>query len=138
MKLRKKQNLRILETKINNRLFIICAVVTLVTMAMILMDFFTHGFFSGIKINFFYLGVLLIYSLHKELTRWLGENKAERQGEYFVYSWILLTTVLFVINFFWRQTNTLQDTTLITLEVLAVFIFTRFLKLLKISLKDKN
>ncbi len=142
------KNLRILETKINNRLFIICAVVTLVTMAMILMDFFTHGFFSGIKINFFYLGVLLIYSLHKELTRWLGENKVERQGEYFVYFWILLTTVLFVINFLTHehftsapnggQINTLQDTTLITLEVLAVFISTRFLKLLKISLKDKN
>lgn len=128
-----------METRINSKLFIICAVVTFVTMAMILADFFTHGFFSGIKINFFYLGVLLIYSLHKELVRWLGENKMERQGEYFVYSWILLTTVLFVINFLTHeQFASVQDSTLITLEVLAVFIFTRFLKLLKISLKDKN
>jgi hypothetical protein len=90
--------------------------------------------------NFFYLSVVLIYSLHKEIIRWLGEKAAKRQGEYFVYAWILLTTALYVVNFFCHdyysysvegyRIGSLRDISLMTMEVLGVFIFTRFLKLL--------
>jgi len=138
------KQLRKIEEKINRNLFLICAGVTLVTMAMVLAEFFTCGFFTAIRIEFFYLGVLLIYSLHKEIVRWLGQERVERQGEYFVYAWIALTTFLYIINFLTKghfsyapdydTTGTLKDATLITLEVLAVFIFTRFLKFLKIFL----
>ena len=147
MKIDKNQlkGLKKVENRINKNLFTICSAVTFIAMAMVLAEFFTCGFFSVIRIEFFYLGVLLIYSLHKEMVRWLGERKVERQGEYFVYVWVALTTALYVINFLTKgqfsylpDCNTagvLKDATLITLEVLAVFISTRFLKLLKFFLK---
>lgn len=139
------RNLRKIEYTINKHLFLICGLVTLVTMIMVLIEFFTCGFFSAVRIEFFYLGVLVIYSLHKELVRWLGEEKVERQGEYFVYTWIGLTTLLYIINFFVRGrfpyisncdiSGVLKDASLVTLEVLTVFILTRFLKLLRIFIK---
>ncbi len=138
------KNLRIAEEKISNNLFIVSVIVTIVTMAMVVTEFFTCGFFSVVRIEFFYLGVLLIYSLHKELVRWLGEDKIERRGEYFVYAWVILSTILFIINFLTRGRfsyfpncytyDVLKDVTLLTLEVLGVFIITRCLKILKIVL----
>lgn len=138
------KRLKEVELKINRNLFIISVVVTVITMAMVLTEFFTCGFFSAVRIEFFYLGVLLIYSLHKEMIRWFGEKKLKRQGEYFVYIWIVVTTILFVINFLTNgkfsylpncdTSGVLKDATIITLEVLAVFIVTRCLKLLKIFL----
>ena len=141
------KKLRKIELNINHNLYHICAFVTIIAMFMVLSEFFTCNFFSAIRIEFFYMGVLLIYSLHKEMVRWLGESKVERQGEYFVYSWIVLTTILYVVNFlascgrfnYLSKCDTagaLRDSTLITLEVLAVFISTRFLKLLKFLLKS--
>lgn len=139
------KKVRKIEAKISRNLFLICGGVTLITMLMISLEFFTCGFFSVVRIEFFYLGVLLIYSLHKEFLRWFGEDRVERQGEYFVYAWIGLTTLLYVINFLTNSSfsyvahcdtsGTLKDATLITLEVLAVFIFTRLLKVIRIALE---
>lgn len=139
------KNLRKIELSINKNLFIVCTIVTLVTMVFSVTDFFTRGRFFPAKISLFYLSVVLIYSLHKELIRWLGDKKEKRRGEYFVYSWVILTTILYVINFFSRdyfsysiegyRIGTLRDISLLTMEVLGVFIFTRFLKLLKFLFK---
>jgi len=144
----KFQRVRTIETKINRNLFIICGLVTIVVMAMILSQFFTRGAFPPIQITMFYLGVLILYSLHKEIVRWLGQRKIERQGEYFVYSWIILTTLLFAINFFTKehfnhsiegeQLNTLRDVSRLTLEVFVIFIFTRTMKMLKICLVKRQ
>lgn len=137
------EKVRKAEVKISQNLFLICGGVTVVTMLMICLEFFTCGFFSVLRIEFFYLGVLLIYSLHKEFLRWFGEDKTERQGEYFVYAWIGLTTLLYIIHFltngsfsyasYCDTSGTLKDAALITLEVLAVFIFTRLLKVIRIA-----
>ncbi len=142
------QQIRKIEAGINKHLFIICGAVTIAAMAMMLVDFFTRGNLFSVQIAPFYLGVLIIYSLHKEIVRWLGERKVERQGEVFVYAWIGLTTLLYIVNFASRNyfsvtaeglsINTLQSTTVLTLEVLAIFIFTRFLKILKISLTQRR
>ncbi|OGZ19891.1 MAG: hypothetical protein A2654_00725 [Candidatus Nealsonbacteria bacterium RIFCSPHIGHO2_01_FULL_43_31] len=142
------QHLKAIEYGINKHLFIICAIVTIIVMAMTLIDFFTRGNLFTVQIAPFYLGVLLIYSLHKEIVRWLGQRSVERQGELFVYIWIGLTTALYVINFATKNyfsvtaeglsINTLQSTMVLALEVLAIFIFTRFLKILKISLAKKH
>lgn len=142
------QYIKTIEYGINKHLFIICAIVTIVVMVMTLIDFLTRGNLFTVQIAPFYLGVLMIYSLHKEIVRWLGERRAERQGELFVYAWIGLTTALYAINFatknFFSVTpeglsiNTLQSTTILTLEILAIFIFTRFLKILKICLTRKQ
>lgn len=142
------QHIRVIEAGINKHLFIICGIVTIAVMAMTLIDFFTRGNLFTVQIAPFYLGVLIIYSLHKEIVRWLGERRVERQGELFVYAWIGLTTALYVVNFVTQNyfsvtaeglsINTLQSTTVLTLEVLAIFIFTRFLKILKICLTKKG
>ncbi|MFH1423442.1 MAG: hypothetical protein ABIG29_00605 [Candidatus Nealsonbacteria bacterium] len=142
------QYIRTIESGINKHLFIICAIVTIVVMVMTLIDFFTRGNLFTVQIAPFYLGVLVIYSLHKEIVRWLGERRVERQGELFVYAWIGLTTGLYAINFATRNyfsmtaeglsINTLQSTMVLALEVLAIFIFTRFLKILKICLTRKH
>ncbi len=143
--------LKTIEGVINRHLYLICGTITLFVMAMILIEFFTRGIFSPTRIHVFYLGVLIIYSLHKELLRWLGEREIERQGEYFVYVWIALTTFLYLINFisgdYFGYTPqgipnpVLKETSILALEILAIFILTRGLKILKIFLieqKSKN
>ena len=139
-KISRIKNLRNVELSINQNLFIVCSIVAIVAMALMVTDFFARGAFLPARINFFYLGVVLVYSLHKEIIRWLGEKEMRRQGEYFVYAWIILTTVLYVINFFSKdfysysaegyRIGTLRDISMLTMEVLGVFIFTRLLKLL--------
>jgi len=145
MNLNKFKPLREAEKKINNHLFIICSVVTVIVIAMKLIEFFSRGSFYPGEMGIFYLGVLVIYSLHKEMLRWLGKRKVERQGEYFVYVWITFTAILYIINFFTKNyfsctpegfpLNTLQDISIISIEVLAIFILTRSLKILKVVLE---
>lgn len=138
------QRIKTVEVSINKHLFIICSVVTLVVMVMVIAEFFTRGSFLSSQISLFYLGVLILYSLHKEIVRWLGHRKAERQGEYFVYSWVSLTTILYIVNFATKNyysvnseglsIDILQRISILTLEVLAIFVFTRLLKILKVCL----
>lgn len=133
-----------IETDINKNLFIICAVVTVVVMVMMVLEFFSRGSFPATQVALFYLGVLILYSLHKEVLRWLGKSRMERQGEMFVYAWIILTTVLLVINFLTRNyyitspegapLDTMRRLSVLTVEVLGIFISTRILKMLKICL----
>jgi hypothetical protein len=137
-------NIRKIEQRINKHLYKICSVLTIVVMTMVSAEFFSRGAFPSPKIGVFYFGVLLIYSLHKELLRWLGDKKIERQGEYFVYAWVILSILFYIINFLTKDyflyspegiyLSTLNEICFITLEVLAVFIITRGSKLLKIFL----
>ena len=137
------------EIGINKNLYLICGIVTLLTMIMIATEFFTRGAFPPTRIAIFYLGILIVYSLHKELVRWLGEKRVERQGEYFVYGWIIFAVILHIINFLSKDffafsakgepTDTLQQTCILALEVLLIFFITRTSKLIKIFLqKDKK
>ena len=83
--------------------------------------------------------VLLIYSLHKEFIRWLGEKRISRHGEYFIYAWVILTTGLYVINFFSNgyfsyskegyPVPTLSEAAYTTIEVLGVFVVMRIIKI---------
>lgn len=140
----KFKELRGIEARINKNLFLICAGVTIVAMLMMALQFFTRGAFPPARMSLFYLGVLIIYSLHKEMLRWLGKRKIERQGEYFVYGWIGLTALLYIVNFLTKNyfsysaqgepLITLKELTTLTLEVLGIFIFTRCLKILKVVL----
>jgi hypothetical protein len=117
-------------------------------MGVMIADFIGRGTFVSPRMDLFYLAVLLIYSLHKELIRWLGEKQTKRDGEYFVYAWIILTTVLYVVNFLSRDyfsyskegyaLGTLRDVSVLTIEILGVFIFTRFLKLLEVVFKKEK
>ena len=137
---KKIKEIRKFETGVNNNLFIICAVVTLTTMVLMTVNFFSRGSFSPAKIGFFYMVVVLIYSLHKEFIRWLGEKKSKRQGEYFVYAWIILTTILYMINFFSNNyysyskegfaVSTLADVSYTAIEVLGIFVITRIMKIM--------
>ncbi|MFH1643059.1 MAG: hypothetical protein ABH967_00240 [Patescibacteria group bacterium] len=137
------------ELSISRNLFFICSIITLVVMSMVIIQFFSRGTFPPPGINFFYMGILFIYAAHKEMLRWLGEKSQERKGEWFVYSWIVLTVVLYVVNFLSHNmfeydnngspVECLRETTFITLEVCAVFILTRFSKILKLAInKDKK
>jgi hypothetical protein len=130
------------EKKINDILFNLCLFVTIIAIAMSLVEFFTRGAFPSTKISVFYVGVLIIYSLHKEALRWIEERGAEhqqRRGECFVYIWIIVTAVLYLVNFLAKdyfcysptgqELPTLTEITFTTLEVGAVFIFTRLFKI---------
>jgi hypothetical protein len=133
------KEIRKVETVISDNLFIVCTIVTLATMGLMVVNFFSRGSFFPSKIGFFYLAVVLIYSLHKEFIRWLGEKKSKRNGEYFVYAWIILTTILYVVNFFSNNyfdyskegfaVTTIADAAYTTLEVLGIFIITRIMKI---------
>jgi len=136
------------ETKINDILFWLCALITFLTIAMTLLEFFSRGEYPSPNISLFYIGVLAIYSLHKEAIRFLEHAIPERtrkpkRGELFVYLWIILTGILYTINFLSKNhysysdlgepTPGLMTATYITLEVGIVFILARILKLLMIN-----
>jgi len=141
----KLRKVREIEFAINRHLFLICSAITLIAMAMVITEFFSRGSFPPSQIGFFYIAVLFVYSIHKEMLRWLGEKKIERQGEYFLYSWIGLTVILYIINFLTKHhfcyspegmsTESLQAVSIITLEVAAIFLFTRLSKVVKIILE---
>jgi len=141
------KELKEIEKEVDRHLYQICAIITVITMAMIAARFFTRGDFPSTRIGLFYLGILIIYSLHKELVRWLGERKVQRQGEYFVYAWVLFTVLLYVINFLTKDffayssqgdsLTTLGETGILTLEILAIFLVTRGSKIIKICLAKK-
>ena len=141
------------ETKINNALFWICFLITILAVAMTLLEFFSRDEYPPTSISLFYVGVLAIYSLHKEAIRFLEYSTPEKsrkpkKGELFVYLWILMTAVLYFINFLSKnyysysdsgeKTLGLVNATYITLEVGAVFILARILKLLMIKFFTKN
>jgi hypothetical protein len=109
---------------------------------MVATEFFTRCEFPSTGTPIFYLGVLIIYSMHKEIVRWLGEKKAERQGEYFVYAWMAFTMFLHIVSFLSKEYYTdreqggcdspLITSCVLTFEVLAIFLLTRTSKLIKL------
>ena len=135
---KKIEEIRKAEMVISKNLFLVTVIVTLVAMLLMTVNFFSRGSFFPTQIGFFYLSVVLIYSLHKEFIRWLGEKKKHRQGEYFVYAWIILTTILYMVNFFSHDyysyskqgfpLSTLADIAYTTIEVLGIFVITRIMK----------
>ena len=140
----KLNNIKRTELAINKNLFFICAVIAFIVMVIVLIEFFTRGAFPPSGINFFYIGVLFLYSIHKEILRWLEKKEIERQGEFFVYVWIALVVVLYIINFSTKGyfshspegafVESLREITIIALEVFAIFILTRLSKTIKIAL----
>ena len=145
------KNVQLIEGNINKILFNICLFVTIIALAMVLVEFFSRGLFPPTNISVFYIGVLLIYALHKEALHWIqqkGTTYQQRRGEYFVYTWIIVTAFLYLINFISRdyfsysangqQLFTLTEMTFTTLEVGAVFILTRAVKITKIQLFERK
>lgn len=136
------------ESIINRHLYQICYVITILVMLMFLIEFFTRGYFSLTRIEIFYLGVLVLYSIHKELIRFIGHRKIEKQGEIFVYIWIGITLSLFVINFFSRDyfaytidekpSLVLHDISLLTVQILGIFLLTRISKFIRAFLEYKS
>lgn len=134
--------LRKIEAEINRHLYWICGGITVVVMATLIIGFFSRGSFPPAQMNLLYIGILIIYSAHKEILRWLGEKHIERQGEFFVYLWVALAVGLYLVNFatkgyfsFSPQGTPLpylQRVCVTTLEVAAIFILTRGSKLIKI------
>ncbi len=133
------------EHSINEALYHICLLVTFIAVAMSLIRFFTRGEYPPGEINIFYIGVLALYSLHKEALHWLLEKEDlvnRRKGEYFVYLWLLLATGLYAINFFvkdrftidiqGRPLETLQEISFIALEVGGIFVASRFAKIVRL------
>ena len=146
--LKEFKELRDVEALINKNLYLLCTILTLLTMAAILLEFFSRGAFPDFRIDVFYIGILVIYSLHKELIRLMGKKHFHHHGEYFVYAWVFLTVALYLINFFtkgyftssssYQQNTVLTDASLLTLEVMGVFIISRAFKLAKILFNRRN
>ncbi|OGZ32044.1 MAG: hypothetical protein A2V69_02065 [Candidatus Portnoybacteria bacterium RBG_13_40_8] len=140
-----------LETKISTTLFWICFFITFLTIFMSLAEFFSRGGFPPSRINIFYIGVLSIYALHKEALRFLDRSSSERgqkKGEMFVYIWVIMTAILYLINFTTKdyysysgdgkELLALTHISFIALEVGMVFVLARILKLLMIKYLEKN
>jgi len=142
------KEIRKVEAVINRNLYLLCSVVTILTMITIFVGFFSRGEFPNFRIEVFYLGVLLIYSIHKELLRLMGKKDFWYHGEYFVYVWVAITILLYSINFITKGYYTcsssgspstiLTDTSLLTLYVMLVFIISRALKIARASFEVKQ
>jgi len=139
------------EIRINNVLFWLCFVVTLMAIFMALLEFFSRGSYPLSGISVFYIGILIIYALHKEAIRILNESSKTRntkKGELFVYIWILMAAGLHLINFLTKnlysfsatgqKLNALTSISFTALEVGTVFILTRIIKLIIIKVIHKN
>ncbi len=141
-------NIRKVESIINRNLFLICVIITVIVMAMVTIEFFSRGSFFPSQIDFFYIGVLFIYTVHKEMLRWLEEKGVERQGEIFLYLWIGLTVLFYIINFFTKDyyqvslegkpLGCMSDVAIITLEVAVIFLLARLSKVIKIILMKRQ
>jgi hypothetical protein len=112
-------------------------------MVMFSLQFFTKGQFPEVKLRTFYVLVLLIYAIHKEFIRWLGEKEIERRGEVFVYLWIGFTVFFYAIDFltkncFTLSSSVLNEIAITSLEILAIFMFSRISKIMQISIKRKT
>ncbi len=129
-----------LEKKVNSVLFNICSIITVIALVMMLIEFFSRGAFPPARVGLFYIIILIMYSLHKELLRHFGKKgDIQKKGEYFVYLWVAITLVLYMINFlskdyfFYSDSGqrlpALSEITYTTLEVCAVFISTRLFKM---------
>lgn len=142
------REIRKIEKAVNTNLFFISAATTIVLMGVIAIEFFTRGNFPPSQMNLFYVGVLMIYSLHKEMLRWMGEKEKERKGEWFLYSWMIFTIVLSCINFLSKgyfthspdgqPLSTLTELYATTLEVGAVFILMRLSKAIRFYFENKE
>jgi len=133
------KKVREIEARINRNLYVISMMLTLMTMAIVLTEFFSKGEFPNFNVDIFYLGVLVVYSLHKEIVRLMGKKTFRHHGEYFVYAWVILTGCLYLVNFSTKnyfvseQSTVLTDLSMLTLEVMFVFAITRIIKILRIS-----
>ncbi len=144
---KKLKEIRKIEQVINANLFIICAFITAFLMGAITVEFFTRGNFPPTHMNLFYVGILLIYSLHKEMLRWMNAKEKERKGELFLYGWIIFAVLLSLINFLSKnyfsyscqgqELNTLAEVYTTTLEVGAVFILARLSKIIRMYIITK-
>lgn len=147
----KEKGKELSEESINSSLYAICLTVTLIAVVTTLVRFFSRGAYPPDEINFFYLGVLALYSLHKEAVHWLTEKadgQRKRKGEYFVYLWLILAATLYCINFFskgyfgvaddGRELHALRDTALIAIEVSGVFVISRFLKIFRLAVPRRR
>jgi hypothetical protein len=143
---KKTKGKELTEKSINDSLYVICLAVTVVAVVTTLVRFFSRGAYPPDEINFFYLGVLALYSLHKEALHWLTEEadgQRQRKGEYFVYLWLIVAMTLYCINFFskdfygvaddGRELHALRDTAFIAIEVSGVFVISRFLKIFRLA-----
>ena len=138
------------EVVVNKNLFLITTIITVIVMGMVITEFFTRGELPITRgIGFFYMGILFLYSLHKETLRWLQKKGEDRQGEKFVYAWIALAIVLYLVNFVsgchfetsadGTPLHILDEISVTTLEVFAIFVLTRISKIIKVSLlKNKQ
>lgn len=136
------------EKKIDDILFNICLFVTFLAIGMMLIEFFSVGKFPATRISVFYMVVLLVYSLHKEAIRWVekeGDNSQQKRGEIFVYVWIIITALLYLINFIscdyfseGGKLIALSEITFTTVEVCTVFIITRIFKIMSLRFLDKK
>lgn len=141
------KKIRDIEFSINRNLYLVSGFITIITMVMALVEFFGRGSFPPPGINFFYIGVVFLYSIHKEMLRWLEEKRTDRHGEIFVYSWIALTVILYIVDFAKKgyythsplglTLNSLSGVTLTTLEVCAIFIITKLSKVINVILEKR-
>jgi hypothetical protein len=135
------ENLKKTELKINEKLYLISGILTFLVMLMFCLEFFTKGAFPEVRLRTFYIFILLIYTIHKEFIRWLGEKEVEREGEFFVYLWIGFSVFFYLIDFFSKNRlthlSTLNEITLTSLEVLAIFILSRISKILQFEGRKK-
>lgn len=140
----------VVEHTISDTLYRICIIVTGIAMVMALLRFFTRGVFPPDEINVFYVGIFALYSIHKEVLHWIldGEDmRNRRKSENFLYAWILLVAILYLVNFLTRDWFTtapgggrltvLSEVAFITLEVGAIFLASRIVKVARIVVQEK-
>lgn len=129
------------EQSVNSILFKIAMLTTFIAMTTSVVRFFTREAYPPNGIEIFYIGVLAIYSLHKEILNWIMEREGgehKRRGEIFVYLWLILAAALYIVNFFSKgyykhsvtgqESHALAEISFIALEVGGIFVLSRAIK----------
>jgi hypothetical protein len=110
--------------------FVFTYLYTIILIVTIIIDYLTKNFRTPEELIQVYQWLLAIYVTFKASDRWILKLRwKSRSGEFFVVAWLLLTTAMYLSEYFTEGQYTTPPAIInITKEVLIIFAFSKSLK----------
>lgn len=82
-----------------NSLWLLTVTVTIATLAMFWIEFFSPDFHVGLTRSFVYYALLTVYVSYKEIWRWQGRHQEKRIGSIWLLVWWTSVFLMEIISF---------------------------------------
>ncbi len=123
----------------------VCIPLTILTLIMMVLRFFTKGGFPPSGIETLYIGVLSTYAVHRKTIQFTVNADNKRPDQFFVCVWFIITTSLYLINFISKgyfcsqgDMQVLSQMTRISLEVAGIFVLSHGANIIHNRMKKIN